>query len=265
MDDRRFDNAVRSLARHRSRRGLLGGLLGGGLALVASHLRPPAAAAQSLPGDPCYDYDQCNPVGPPTFVCEWNGYQKACCHYAGGQCFEDSWCCGENTCFGGVCTDVSSAPTHGEPCQPGVDVCVFASGGFACDYVAESEDYRCCAYPGDRCGGYGECCGDNFCGDDGLCRPMAAGSSVGTSDAAGEWCGSTFCGPNEACCNASCGICVPLALGQGYCPADVICGPGPGSTCHVGPDGNNPCYTGLVCCLWSDLLGTCLSPDECFG
>jgi hypothetical protein len=28
MDDRRFDNVVRALARHRSRRGLMGGLLG---------------------------------------------------------------------------------------------------------------------------------------------------------------------------------------------------------------------------------------------
>ena len=97
----------------------------------------------------------------------------------------------------------------------------------------------------------------------GLCRPMAAGSSVGTSGA-GEECGSTFCGPDEACCNASCGLCVPYALGQGYCPADVICGPGPGSACYVGPDGDNPCYTGLVCCV-SYLLGTCLPPEECFG
>ena len=42
MDDRRFDNAVRSLARHRSRRGVVGGLLGEALALLASHLRLPA-------------------------------------------------------------------------------------------------------------------------------------------------------------------------------------------------------------------------------
>jgi hypothetical protein len=260
MDDRRFDHAVRALARHRSRRGLVAGLIGGGVALVASHLRLPGAAAQSLPGNPCYDNDQCNPVGPPTFVCDWNGYQKACCHHAGGQCFEDTWCCGENTCFDGVCRDVSSAPTHGEPCQPDVDVCVYASGGFSCGYVSESQDFRCCADPGGRCGGYGECCGDYFCGDDGLCRPMAAGSSVGTSGD-GEECGDKYCGPGSWCCNPSCGICVP---GQGACDPDVICGPGPNSTCYVGPDGANPCYTGLVCCL-SDSLGTCLPPDECYG
>ena len=46
MDDRRFDNVVRALARHRSRRGLVGSLLGGGAALLASHLRLPGAAAR---------------------------------------------------------------------------------------------------------------------------------------------------------------------------------------------------------------------------
>ena len=41
MDDRRFDNVVRSLARHRSRRSLVGSLLGGVVALLAAHLRLP--------------------------------------------------------------------------------------------------------------------------------------------------------------------------------------------------------------------------------
>ena len=266
MDDRRFDNAVRALARHRSRRGLLGGLIGGGVALLASHLRLPGATAQSsyVPqGGWCSDDDQCDA----WLDCAWNGFGSAgatCCAGVGGSCADDFGCCGTPSCYGGTCTDFASAPVHGEPCDPNGNACVYASGGFSCGYVSETDDFRCCADPGGRCGGYGECCGDNFCGDDGLCRPMAAGSSVGTSGAAGEECGSTFCGPDEACCNASCGLCVPYALGQGYCPADVICGPGPGSACYVGPDGDNPCYTGLVCCV-SYLLGTCLPPEECFG
>jgi hypothetical protein len=198
MDDRRFDNAVRSLARHRSRRGLLGSLLGGGAALLASHLRLPGAAAQSAyvpQGGWCIDADQCDP----WLDCAWNGYGSAgaaCCAYVGGGCEDDFGCCGSATCFGGTCADFASAPVHGEPCDPGGNPCVYASGGFSCGYVSETDDLRCCADPGGRCGGYGECCGDNFCGDDGLCRPMAGGSGVGTSEpsgapAVGERCQTT--------------------------------------------------------------------------
>jgi hypothetical protein len=64
MDGRQFDNAVRAMARHRSRRGLMGGLLGGGAALLASHLRLPGTAAQGryVPqGEWCIDADQCDP------------------------------------------------------------------------------------------------------------------------------------------------------------------------------------------------------------
>ena len=64
MDDRRFDNAVRALARHRSRRGLMGSLLGGGAALLAVAPAAPGAAAQGsyVPqGGWCIDDDQCDP------------------------------------------------------------------------------------------------------------------------------------------------------------------------------------------------------------
>jgi hypothetical protein len=60
MDDRRFDNAVRALARNRSRRGLMGSLLGGGAALLAASWRLPRAAAHHryVPqGEWCVDAD----------------------------------------------------------------------------------------------------------------------------------------------------------------------------------------------------------------
>ena len=214
MDDRRFDNAVRALARHRSRRGLLGGLIGGGVALLASHLRLPGATAQSsyVPqGGWCSDDDQCDP----WLDCLWNGFGSAgatCCAGVGGSCDDDFGCCGTPSCYGGTCTDFASAPVHGEPCDPNGNACVYASGGFSCGYVSETGDFRCCADPGGRCGGSGECCGDNFCGDDGLCRPMSP-----TGSQLGGWCGPTYCAPGSECCNPSCGICVP---GQGACIDD---------------------------------------------
>lgn len=212
MDDRRFDNAVRALARHRSRRGLMGGLLGGGAALLASHLRLPGAAAQSsyVPqGEWCVDADQCDP----WLDCAWNGFGSAgaaCCAYVGGGCADDFGCCGSATCYGGACTDFTSAPVHGEPCDPNGNPCVYASGGVSCGYVSQTDDYRCCADEGGRCGGYGECCGGSICNDDGVCRLVHPG----------EWCGITYCAPGSWCCNPSCGICVP---GQGACDPDARC------------------------------------------
>jgi hypothetical protein len=185
MDGRQFDNAVRALARHRSRRGLMGGLLGGGAALLASHLRLPGAAAQSryVPqGEWCIDADQCDP----WLDCAWNGFGSAgaaCCAYVGGGCDDDFGCCGSASCFGGTCADYSSAPTHGDPCDPGGNPCVYASGGFTCDYVAYTGDYRCCTYDGERCGWDGECCGDLACVGE-VCRPKAEGSGVVSSSVA---------------------------------------------------------------------------------
>jgi hypothetical protein len=97
-----------------------------------------------------------------------------------------SWeCCGDLLCISGMCRalaggsgTISSNPAPGEPCQPGVDICVYASGAFTCDFVGSTGDFRCCAYGGDRCGWDGECCGDFGCFN-GICRGMAGGSGTG--------------------------------------------------------------------------------------
>ena len=165
MDGRQFDNAVRALARHRSRRGLVGGLLGGGAALLASYLRFPGAAAHHryVPqGEWCVDADQCDP----WLDCAWSGHGSAggaCCAWTGGSCDDDFDCCRTLQCFGGTCADFTAAPSPGEPCQPGGNPCVYASGAFYCDYVAWTGDYRCCAYEGDRCGDNSQCCQSNTC------------------------------------------------------------------------------------------------------
>ena len=79
MDDRRFDNVVRSFARRRSRRSLVGGLLGGSVGLLAAHLRMPGAAARqggSSQGQPCSVDGDCVVVDT-LLVCAYNGYGSA--------------------------------------------------------------------------------------------------------------------------------------------------------------------------------------------
>ena len=192
MDDRRFDNAVRALARHRSRRGLVGSLLGGSAALLAARLRLPGAAAQGsyVPqGEWCFDDDQCDP----WLTCRWNGFGSAgatCCAPIGGGCDDDFGCCGSPTCFGGICTDMTAAPSPGEPCQPGGNPCVYASGAFYCGYVEWTGDYRCCASLGDRCGGNETCCGSNICVG-GVCTSQGGGASAGGAPAVGDPCQTT--------------------------------------------------------------------------
>jgi hypothetical protein len=218
MDDRRFDNVIRALARHRSRRGLVRGLLAGGAALLASHLRQPGAAARHTraQGKFCLDDDQCDP----WLTCAWNGFGSAgaaCCAPIGGGCDDDFGCCGTASCFGGTCADFASAPGFGELCDPGGNPCVYASGGFSCGWVEATQDFRCCSDAGGFCSWDGECCGELACVGD-VCRPRAGGSNVGTGGGAGEWCGNKYCESWQWCCNASCGACMS---GQGACTDDV--------------------------------------------
>lgn len=116
-------------------------------------------------------------------------------------------------------------PTHGEPCRPGIDTCVYASGGFACDYVGWTDDFRCCAYQGDRCGWHDECCGDSFCFD-GICRAAVGGSGT-SSGGACTWAGCSCLLWRVPECRASCQL-------------------------------NDPCDPGLSCTGTSEDIGTCV-------
>jgi hypothetical protein len=273
MDDRRFDNAVRSLARHPSRRALLRALLGGSLALLAARLRLPGAAARHrhvAQGDACVDDSQCDP----WLVCAWNGFGSAgaaCCASVGGGCDDDFGCCGSPTCFGGVCTDVSAAPAPGEPCQLGGNTCVYAAGAFACDYVAWTNDYRCCAYAGDRCGWNGECCGSNSCVG-GVCSNVSAAPAPGepcqTTDQCrrpqtGAICEYTVSTQDTRCCWYE-GFCSSGAqcCGSRVCAGGVCQFPAGGSnvdtTGAVGEwCGNKYCETWQWCCNAS--CGVCMA------
>lgn len=169
----------------------------------ASRVSPSPVFAPSA-GDPCSTTADCNrPVT--GAICEFTNStgDNRCCWYEGSFCSSGAQCCGSRICANGVCQFPSgggfpagsvaderggSTSAPGEPCRQGIDTCVYASGAFVCDYVGSTNDYRCCAYGGDRCGWDGECCGDFGC-DNGVCRPMAGGSGTISSTAApGEPC-----------------------------------------------------------------------------
>lgn len=223
MDDRRFDDVVRSLSRHRSRRALGGSLLGAGLALLATHLRVPGAAAQagySVQGEPCLDDSQC--IGAETLFCAYNGFGSAgaaCCAAIGGSCFDSAGCCGPATCYNGQCSDFSF-PVEGESCWqlPGdPDPCV---EGLICTHDMSSGRIW------------------------GTCQPLFA-----VPESVGEWCGDHFCESWQRCCSQCSGICAPQT---GVCP-DGQCRPG--ATCPAGCAADSwcpDCASGY--CLYD---GTC--------
>ncbi len=119
MDDRQFDDAVRSFASRRSRRALVGGLVGGGAALLASYLRLPSAAARrntAFAGDPCRHDDQCV-AADTALICAWNGYghdgDLNCCALDGSRCADDAGCCGYGACLRGFCAGSSRTASAG--------------------------------------------------------------------------------------------------------------------------------------------------------
>ncbi len=213
MDGSQFDTIARSLARRGSRRGLLSGLAAG---LLAARGRS-SAVAQGMflgPGDPCYDNTQCRGADAPL-VCADNGFAYDgplnCCAYAGSHCGVDEACCGTASCLGGICAFAGP----GDPCQHSSQ-CVAADTAVSCDYVAFTNDYRCCAYEGGGCGWDGGCCGSLRCLT-GVCTdPNASAGSPGATDTGLNQTGYGF-DPGQACISdAQCDNSYP-ELGITYC------------------------------------------------
>lgn len=251
MDDRRFDHVVRSFARHRSRRTLVGGLLGGGAALLASRLRFPGAAARhgtSGAGDPCRHDDQCI-AADTALYCDWNGFghdgDLNCCAYDGSRCGDDAGCCGYSICSGGFCTNggFSSA----------------GSGG-----IASADAQGGTVHIGDI----------NSGGNVG--NTIRVGNTSGNVAVAGGYVSTTTdltvdADGGQAIADAGGGS-GNIAGGNGgpYYGDSPDYGPDPGCTwygcdCWQGQYDADPCDDGLVCCHYSENRGTCLPLYTCTG
>jgi hypothetical protein len=145
-------------------------------------------------------------------------------------------------------------PTYagpGDPCWSGVQ-CVAADTALTCDYNNSTDDYRCCAYEGDRCGWDGGCCGWLSCNDNGFCTSQSWSWSC-----TGQGCACQLYRDPE--CRASCPLYDPCDAGlvcTGTSDVTGTCVPSQssgctweGCACYRGWNDADPCDQGLVCCL----------------
>lgn len=153
MDGTRFDAVARGLAKARTRRTFLRGLLGGGAAVAASRAISAAATAA------------CTPPGPRNF------------------CNFDGECCSGAICSGGACTCGSGFKQCGATCIPTTQTCLVCGGGGpikSCNgtCVDTSRDTHNCGYCGNACGlkqscQSGHCCPPATTWCDGSCKPLS--------------------------------------------------------------------------------------------
>jgi len=155
--------------------------------------------------------------------------------------------------YGNVSGDGTNGPTYagpGDPCWSGVQ-CVGADTALTCDYNAYTDDYRCCAFEGDRCGWDGGCCGGLSCNDSGYCVDLTPSTCTSWGCACQLY--------RDPGCLASCPLYDPCDPGlvctggsdyTGTCVASQSSGcTGEGCACYRGWNDADPCDDGLVCCL----------------
>lgn len=230
------------------------------------------------PGERCNSFSQCLAADTAVtcdYVAATDDYR--CCAYDGGRCGTDAGCCGYQACFNGFCGSQGDVAGPGEPCIADSQ-CLAADTAVTCDYVAATDDLRCCAAEGGRCGWDGGCCGWLTCGDDGFCAsaPVYSGPGDPCQDSsqclaadASLTCGYVGLTNDFRCCAAEgdrCGWdggCCGYArcTDAGFCTSLPPTGcDGEGCTCDYGDPAS--CAPGLVCCaVQSGFI--CATWDDC--
>ena len=254
MDDRRFDTLARSLAGHRSRRNVLRALMGSGAALVAARLGQSDVGARrgtSGPGDPCRHDDQCQD-GDLPLVCAWNGYgydgDYNCCTYDGYRCDGDWGCCGNSVCVGGWCNP-SGGDGFASAGSGGIATADASGGAISIGAINSGGNVGNVIDVGNTYGGVS----------------VSGGSVSNATDISASAEGGV------AIADASGGSGNIAGTGRVFASRPYY-GPGPwsgctdyGCSCWQGPNDDNPCDGGLVCCLDDDNSGVCLSLTDCTG
>lgn len=244
MDDRHFDNLIRSLAADRSRRGALRFLVGAATGGFAAFLHAGRGLAQETglaPGAPCTSSSQCGQEGG-AVVCADNGLVDDgglnCCRTEGGACATGNGCCGALACVDSVCTGAGTPTTGGLPlgsaCASSAECAASANGAVTCasNEIAADGVLNCCLVEGGYCGADSSlCCGDSFCVG-GYCGAavlgdLAAGDICGSTLECSQASGATTCGDNGAsgdgtlrCCRLESVSCTTAT----QCCGGLVCG-----------------------------------------
>jgi hypothetical protein len=270
MDDRRFDSLTKALAKGKSRRTVLKGLLGLGSAAIAGSIvldgdseaarRPknPTPTPVRCPGRqiPCGINQCCCPPDAPN-QCAPGGGPDCCTSVAGGppvpthsECCDNACCFG--TCYGEeLCCPTNNRSTGELPIPPTHKICETVDGPECCPF-----DDECCSVDGCCDGGcYGGadgvsfCCGlEHFCPGSpigaGLCCASGERCCDGGTDNNNcyECCFDTDC-PDGVCRN---GTCVCLGLGEHCADAQECCQDAGETTCRDTIQCNAPQDT--ICC-----------------
>lgn len=269
MDEQRFDNLSRIIARSTSRRATVKGIaaaIGGGVFAGVFGVRAQRAGAQGTgqPGDACDASDQCasgncSGINGRSGVCycvdpdrPWVGC--SCEEGTEGPCGGGMICCPNNESPGGsgVCVpdSVSCNPTGecsaqpGDTCETNNDCCTGSCMSGICACLDASRPWLGCG-----CDTGSEIpCGDNaslVCcpttttpGGPGTCTAASVGCEAVCSSYPGEECASS-----DDCCVGSCfsGICA-CTPGLGW----------EGCDCTVNGEGQCGAPTTLVCCQKGD-------------
>ncbi|MCO5222971.1 MAG: hypothetical protein M9947_15575 [Thermomicrobiales bacterium] len=243
MDDRQFDSFVKSLARARTRRSVLAGLLGlGGAALTGATRQPSVTAARrttptpkpvTCPGQQAWSGSACVCPAP------LSGCGPDCCNDvapAGTQAHSE--CC-DNACCAGHCYgEELCCPWPREFCEITSDCCL--EGAVCC------ADSGCCNPDAGRCCdvlGVSVCRTFDLCCDDSECTEYANSSCDVAS-------GQCICTPN-ACTGQLGGVCgADVDDGCGGVISDCDCADSPLVTCVWG---ENICA--FDCAYWQAISG----------
>jgi hypothetical protein len=144
----------------------------------------------------------------------------------------------------------------GDPCQ--YDTQCVASGA-TCDYVGQTDDYRCCGYEGSRCAGDEDCCGWLVCppGDFSGAFCANACTSAGCPCIAGT---TGACDDGLLCCAQGDPGAPGICLTTNACYLAMASFNPEGAPCAIAVQ--NACADGLFCCGEYD-VGTCQTAANC--
>lgn len=144
----------------------------------------------------------------------------------------------------------------GDPCQTDTQ-CV--ASGTTCDYVGQTDDFRCCGYEGSRCAGDADCCGWLVCppGDFSGAFCANACTSTGCNCIAGT---SGACDDGLLCCAQGDPGVPGICLTTNACYFSMASFNAEGDQCAIAAP--NACADGLFCCGSGD-VGTCQTAANC--